>query len=295
MQKVLILVLTAVAVYSYDDFESRENQSCDQVFCALGKECVMKNKEPVCECIERCQGPLKPVCGSDGANLTSYDSECHLYKAGCEKENGTITMVAEMSCDKVTQGDHKISEELEKDDKKTKPVVCREKHRNSIRLAIIEWISKKTKVDVEGMSYKGLLMKYFLSLDADNDQALDTMEFMKLLDEDASITMALEHNHKNPILNGLCSTELIAITDKNSDYKLEFEEFRNCLDPEFEPPKEKCELHRVQFEDGEDIPTECDNICKCACGHWVCTHNPCKKGSKNGNRAEDILSQVTVN
>ena len=79
--------------------DTLENQSCDTVFCALGKECVMKDKEPVCECIEKCQGPLKTVCGSDGTKLTTYDSECHLYKAGCESKNITITMVAEMSCE----------------------------------------------------------------------------------------------------------------------------------------------------------------------------------------------------
>lgn len=291
MQKVLLLTLFAVTAFSFEDFESLENQSCDTVFCALGKECVMKNKEPVCECIEKCVGPHSPVCGSEGGNLTTYESECHLYKAGCENENVTITMVAEMSCEQVTKGDLQRSLEIEKDDKKVKPVVCREKDRDSIRLAIIEWISKKTKVDVEGMSYKGLLLKYFLSLDADDDKALDTMEFMKLLDEDASITEVLKINHKNPILNGLCSTELIAITDTNSDYKLEFEEFHRCLDPKFQPPSEKCELQGVQFQDGEDIPTECDNSCKCACGHWVCTHSPCTKG-KEGNTVEGRLAEA---
>jgi len=274
MKKVLLLLLISVGAYSFDDFESLEKQSCDTVFCALGKECVMKRKEPVCECIERCQGPLRPVCGSDGANLTTYDSECHLYKAGCEK---------------VTEDDLRISDEIEKNDKKTKPVVCREKDRDSIRLAIIEWISKKTQVNIVEMSYKGLLLKYFSSLDVDDDQALDTIEFMRLLEEDESITKALEHNHQNPILNGLCCTELIAITDINSDYKLEFEEFHKCLDPTFEPPREKCELQGVQYEDGEDIPKDCDNTCKCACGHWVCTHSPCRRVT--GNRAEDIFVQ----
>jgi len=292
MQRFLISALLVVLAHSRDDFEIIETQTCDTVFCAYGKECVMKNKVPICACIEKCIGPTKPVCGSDGRNLTTYRSECHLYKASCEKHNTTITMVADVSCETVTQGDLEMSIEIEKDKTKAKPVVCREKDRDGIRLAIIEWISKKTKLDVEEMSYKGMLLRYFLSLDTDNDNALDTMEFMKLLDEDTSITQVLAHNHNNPILNGLCSTELIAITDKNSDYKLEFEEFHKCLDPEFEPPREKCELQGVQYPDGEDIPTQCDNTCKCACGHWVCTHNPCKTESDTGNSAEKVLKNV---
>jgi len=283
--KILSLVLV-VAVGSYA-FDNLEQQSCDTVFCALGKECVMRNKEPVCECIERCQGPFKPVCGSNGKNLTTYQSECHLYKADCEmgNDNITITMVADISCEKVNEEDLKASQEIEKNDKIIKPVVCREKERDSIRLAIIEWITSKTQIDVEEFSYKGLLLKYFTSLDTNDDQALDTVEFMKILEEDASITKTLENNQQNPILNGLCSTELIAITDSNSDYKLEFDEFHKCLDPTFEPPKEKCELEGVQYQDGEDIATECENTCKCACGHWVCTHKPC-----DSNQTEDKLS-----
>ena len=87
-------------LFKYNFLDPMENQSCDTVFCALGKECVMKNKQPDCECIEKCHGPYSPVCGSDGVDLTTYKSECHLYKAGCEKENTTITLVAEMSCEK---------------------------------------------------------------------------------------------------------------------------------------------------------------------------------------------------
>ena len=37
--------------------------------------------------------------------------------------------------------------------------------------------------------------------------------------------------HTNPLLRGLCADALIAITDINSDYMLNFEEFTKCLDP----------------------------------------------------------------
>ena len=63
-----------------------------------------------------------------------------------------------------------------------------EKDRDGLRLGIIKWISMKSDFDVKTMSYKGLLLKYFLSLDTDNNQALDTVEFMKLIDGDDSMS-----------------------------------------------------------------------------------------------------------
>jgi len=292
MNRILLLALVAVAVcvQGNDDSSLLEKQNCDTVFCALGKECVMHGGEPECECIERCNNPDSPVCGSDGDNLTTYRSECHLYKTACEAENTTITLVATVSCELVENEDLEISKNIEKDEQKQKPVVCMEKDRDGVRLAIIKWISSKLEVDIIDVSYKGLLMKYFHSLDNDTDGALDTMEFMKLLDEDVSITEILKQDvYENPILRGLCSTELIAITDINSDYKLEFEEFHKCLDPAFDPPKSKCELGGTKYKDGEDIQAECDNTCKCACGHWVCTHLPCDYS----NRAQDRLEQAS--
>lgn len=59
------------------------------------------------------------------------------------------------------------------------------KERNDLRESIIEWI--KERMDVEKtMSYKGMLLKYFNMLDSDKDTRLDTMEFLKLVEEDMS-------------------------------------------------------------------------------------------------------------
>lgn len=295
MQLVVTLAIIAIATCVSDAAKSDntvisiENESCDTVFCSMGKECVMEKKKPICACIEKCQGRGTPVCGSIGSQLYTYKSECHLYKEACERENVTITLVADKSCDSVKMEEQKASKTIERDEKKAKPVVCREKDRDGVRKAIIKWISGKLNSKVDSVSYKGILLKYFFSLDLDNDKKIDTMEFMKLLEEDDSITEILGASRKNRIAKGLCSTELIATTDKDSDYKLGFEEFHQCLDPEFEPPNEKCELVGVQYDDGEDVPAECGNICKCACGHWVCTQKECPQGSKEGNRAEDII------
>lgn len=53
----------------------------------------------------------------------------------------------------------------------------------------------------------------------------------------------MKDKHTNPILRGLCLSELMAITDENADYKLEFDEFHRCLDPEFHPPQERMSLY----------------------------------------------------
>lgn len=292
MKLLLTVVFIAISTSLGEEVkvENVENQSCDTVFCSLGKECVMENKKPICACIEKCTGPFVPVCGSIGEKLNTYKSECHLYKESCERENVTVTLVANESCEKVKEDEDKKTEEIEKNVAKKKPVVCMEKHRDGVREAIIEYVNNKLKLEVVEVSYKGLLSKYFFSLDIDDDQMIDTREFMKLLEEDASMTAALHRESAdNPILRVLCSTELIAITDVNSDYKLTFEEFYKCLDPNFEPPKEKCELSGVVYDDGADVPLECNNICKCACGHWVCTHHKCPESSQS-NRVEDNLA-----
>lgn len=60
--------------------------------------------------------------------------------------------------------------------------------RDNIREAIIGWLKKELKLGFNDISYKGLLLKYFNMLDTDGDGALDTMEFMKLLEKDDSIS-----------------------------------------------------------------------------------------------------------
>merc|ERR1712142_347498 len=262
--------------------------SCDTVFCSMGKECVMENKVPVCACIDKCApGEDKPVCGSVGTEMRTYRSECHLYKHACESDDVKITLVAHTPCEKKMDEERKVSVNIEADAAKEKPVVCMEKHRDGLRSAIISFVSGKMGIKTDSVSYKGTLLKYFFSLDKDDDKLVDTKEFMHILDEDTSITEILHHD--NPVLRGLCSTELIAITDKNSDYKLGFDEFYKCLDPEFSPPKEKCELGGVTYEDGEDVPLACDNSCKCACGHWVCTQRKCSHEEQLSNRAQDKI------
>jgi len=288
----MMRILVALAVVALARCALREEEdeavkamgdTCDTVFCSMGKECVMESKKPVCACIEKCTGPLKPVCGSVNGEMKTYRSECHLYKHSCEQKEVKVTLVAHEACEKKMQEEKKVSQDIEKNAEKEKPVVCAEKHRDGLRSAIIAFVTKRMGMAQGEVSYKGTLLKYFFSLDQNDDKLVDTKEFMTILDEDASITEILSHD--NPVLRGLCSTELIAITDKNSDYKLGFEEFYKCLDPGFEPPKEKCELGGITYDDGEDVLLNKCSSCKCACGHWVCSQKTC-----DSNSAQDQLN-----
>lgn len=251
--------------------------TCDTVFCAVGQECVEKKSGAECECIEKCNNKVEPVCGNNGTHMNTYTNECHLYREACLMENSedkTITFVADTSCDEVREKEKYTTKQMEMDSTKPKPVVCMQKDRNNLRESIIKWIKERLEAEVE-MSYKGLLKKYFTMLDTDSDEKLDTMEFMKLIEDDVTISEILSgDDHSNPILRGLCLSELMAVTDVNSNYKLEFEEFHRCLDPEYFPPKQHCELNGKIYDDGEEVPLDC-NTCQCACGHWVCTRLNC--------------------
>lgn len=271
--KVVILLLLSIVTLSW---ANEEKITCDNIFCADGQECVEKKSGAVCECIEKCEKTLSPVCGNNGTHMITFKNRCEWLKASCLLEGSvdrTIAFVAPTTCEKVVESEDEETKKIKMDVSKPKPAVCMQKDRNSLRKSIIGWIKSRVNQDVDHVSYKGLLLKYFNMFDADKDEKLDTMEFVKLVELD--VAMAKGETSTNPLIRGLCLSELIAITDVNSNYKLEFEEFHKCLDPSFHPAHERCELNGKMYEDGSEVPFQCNN-CQCACGHWVCTRKKCK-------------------
>lgn len=294
MNTFLAVVLLVVGVYGSDKSPDMSvvKDTCDTMFCSMGNECVMEGGKPVCACIEKCTGDIgEPVCGIAGAQLITYKSKCHLYKDACERKAVKIALIAEEPCELKKTEEVRESVEIEKNVEKQKPIVCMEKDRDELRHAIIKFVGVKLGMKMDSISYKATLLQYFNSLDLNGDSLVDTAEFMKIIGAEEEPKELEEFlNHRNPILRGLCYTEIVAITDHNSDYKLAFEEFHECLNPEFEAPSVKCELGGSFYEEGQDVasPHDTCNTCKCACGHWICTWKKCNNTS---NKVEDQFKQ----
>jgi len=265
---ILLFCFIALAVgASVKDSKKNDELTCDMIFCGLGRECVDSEGEPFCDCIQKCSymEPPTPVCGSDDV---TYQSECELHREACVM-NKQIAVKTRMPCKR---------EESVGSPSVPKPVVCLEKDRNAIRDGLISWFKEEElEIKFEKMSYKSILKQYFDIFDDDRDAHLDTMEFMKLLEVNETITESLsEDQMSNPILRGLCTDALIEITDEDSDFKLSFVEFHKSLDAEFHPPESHCMLEDVKYPDGAEVAMNC-NTCKCACNHWVCTTIVCQE------------------
>jgi len=246
--------------------------SCANVFCGVGRECVEGlSKEPVCDCIERCLEPPKPVCAS---NNVTYDNECEMNRAACS-EGAVLRVVSMGSCKNEQELEKKLMEEEKR--KSPQPVVCLEKDRDSLRSSLLKWIKKiEGGSDAAGRKYNAILKDIFFILDENKDSKLETMEFIKLLEGNESISEILtKDKHTNPVLRGLCADALISFTDVDSDDKLDLQEFMKCLDPGTHFSPKKCELGEREYDDGDEVPEGC-NTCVCACGKWVCTSINCE-------------------
>ena len=48
---------------------------------------------------------------------------------------------------------------------------------------------------------------------------------------------------------GLCVDALIVMSDRDADWELDLDEFRNCLDPDVEPPKKRKKIYQQKRYD----------------------------------------------
>lgn len=68
-------------------------------------------------------------------------------------------------------------------------VVCLEKDRDSLRKSLLKWIKKiESGIEADGREYREILKDIFLILDENQDKKLETMEFVKLLEGNESIS-----------------------------------------------------------------------------------------------------------
>jgi hypothetical protein len=68
--------------------------------------------------------------------------------------------------------------------------------------------------------------------------------------------------------------------DRNFDWRLSFEEFKDLLSESYKPSAKHCNLNGMLHEDGAQTKVEC-NGCVCACGKWICTSQKCNREDKN--------------
>ncbi|XP_013378869.1 follistatin-related protein 1-like [Lingula anatina] len=183
----------------------------------------------------------------------------------------------------------KVKEEAatEKDESslEEKPLVCYQLERDSLRQLLIDWF--KTKVEDEGWFYKGknyteVLIENFHACDKNQNNKLSAVEFLECVERNDTVRNhgkgAAGGSHAH-IIRGLCVDALIIMSDEDSDWQLDLEEFRQCMDPVYSPPTKKCSLEDKMYIDGAEVNVDC-NICVCACGNWVCTASSCKTDLK---------------
>ncbi|XP_029567801.1 follistatin-related protein 1 isoform X2 [Salmo trutta] len=158
------------------------------------------------------------------------------------------------------------------------PVVCYVADRNELRHRVIQWLQTEVVPDgwfVKGSNFTEILVKYFKNYD-NGDSQLDSSELLKFIQHnDSNVDMqSYADQESNKLLRSLCVDALIEMSDENTDWKLSFDEFLNCLKPGFNPPEKKCALEDETYKDGAETQVEC-NRCVCACGNWVCTAMTC--------------------
>lgn len=250
---------------------------CMNVLCHAGEECLVIDNNAVCVCKKSCPNHDKPVCGSNGM---TYPNHCELHRTACLEEKKISIKYVGACREQPIQPPSAVKVNH------SKPVVCYENDRNDVRSRLIGWLRNQEKLS-EGLDgYRNLLQSYFDKVDENKDGKLDAAEFRDfVLANQSQAEMTGSDQYVNPVLQSLCADALISISDEDFDWELNITEFMRCLDPEFKPPKKDCELDSEVYNDGTEIPTDC-NSCVCACGSWVCTALKCDDKKSNQPHSE---------
>ncbi|KAM4607398.1 follistatin-related protein 1-like [Polymixia lowei] len=242
---------------------NNDQSVCAKTFCGAGRECVSTDRgEPVCRCLQQCNGPDHWVCGS---NSRSYRNHCELHRDACLTQTKIHLAHRGRCLERPTQTD-------------VSPIVCFLSDRDWLRNRVIQFIQEEAESDSlssNQSSMHDLLHMYFQIYD-NGDSQLDSTEFLSFLKHnETALNLTYSHSlENNHLLRSLCVDALIELSDENADWKLSLTEFINCLSPAYQPLERKCALEDEVFEDGAETQMEC-NRCVCACGNWVCTALTC--------------------
>jgi len=274
---------------------------CNSVLCRPGRECRSEGSgEPRCVCRTQCPDHWKPVCGSDGH---SYDNHCELHRAACVS-GSPISPLHSGFCrkdrERVIARQEFVQELSLWNDTERQiyhtpvplPSACYENDRNRLREFIMSWFELNSRGQAwysHGMSYAEMIWGHFYSLDKNGDKYADSQEMLDYLNINKSQDAITS---KSSQLRQLCLDALVEEGDKNFDWRLSFQEFKDLLSDSFRPSSKVCNLNKRKYEDGAETVVEC-NACVCACGKWICTSNKCpEKHSQDLSHIEDVSNAV---
>ncbi|GAB6028406.1 Follistatin- protein 1 [Chamberlinius hualienensis] len=253
---------------------------CKGITCRAGRECAMdENGEATCICIRVCPSHIHQVCGSNGK---IYDNNCLLHRDACiSQQHIAVRHNGSCETDAEEAEANSVHEEVVNADG---VVACFQEERDQLRQKIISWLQEVLKTDDVARwtsSYFDLIWAEYYTCDLNKDAYIDASELLDCM----NVTLNNDHQHGD-LLRALCIDAVMAIADNNHDWKLNYSEFQNCMDPDFKAVAKQCQLVGKRYQDRDEITVQC-NRCVCACGNWVCTSGPCEDGNKFGNNIDE--------
>lgn len=256
-----------------------DEDECSMIVCRAGRECrVNMNGEAACRCVANCPDHFVPVCGS---NNVSYDNFCLMHRDAC-LTGVHISLQKKGYCSnkpakKKKTKSNKTETLATKEDALFEPVVCFQWERDALRRQIITHFHQHTTDQSwyrPGLKSIEKRFARFFTCDTSKDDYLDANELATCVADVPFAMRTTEAN--NELVKVLCVDAIIDSGDSNSDWRLDFDEYKALMDSSFQPKEKLCSLEGKKYEDGSQTKVDC-NDCVCACGSWICSSKKCEK------------------
>jgi len=282
---VSLLHLTSAFNSEENALQSYFEDECSMMVCRAGRECQLNgNGEAFCVCMASCPDHFVPVCGSNGR---SYDNYCMMHRDAC-LSGVHISLKSAGYCSEENTSAYEKEESL------FEPVVCFQWERDALRRQILSHFRQHT---IDGNWYTrpgghnkhNKLRARFNKCDSSDDDFIDANELATCV---ADVPFELRTTQtSNKLVKILCVDAIVDAGDANSDWRLDFEEYKALLDSSFEPKEKLCSLEGKKYEDGSQTKVDC-NECVCACGSWVCSSKMCQQQQQHHHNHFNEIDQL---